>query len=70
MAQTYLSAVPDVSFRMEQLADFLTGTFENYLPWALGSVLAWANEDLVEHDPTGVPHPSRSAGVCPLRRSV
>ena len=36
MAQTYLSAVPDVSFRMEQLADFLTGTFENYLHGHLG----------------------------------
>jgi hypothetical protein len=46
IAATHLGEVRDPVFRSEQLADFLTATCENFLPWVLGTAIGWANEEL------------------------
>ena len=48
LAGTYFGAVADVDFRFEQLGDFINDYFETFLPWLLGTVVAWTNELLVD----------------------
>lgn len=43
LADHHLGGVRDPEFRLEQIADYLTSAFENFLPWAVGLVLSWAN---------------------------
>lgn len=50
IGQAHASQVHDPVFRSEQLADFLTATCENFLPWVLGTVIGWVNSDT---DPEG-----------------
>lgn len=50
LADRYLSDVDSHTeqqegFRFEQLSAFLTAICEHHLPWTLGTVLAWLNED-------------------------
>jgi hypothetical protein len=46
LADGYLGAVADPEFRLEQLADFITAAFDNFLPWAFGLVIEWVNARL------------------------
>jgi hypothetical protein len=53
LAARYLHDVPDEEFRLEQLADHVTAAYENFLPWAVGIVIEWANLALADGD-TGI----------------
>jgi hypothetical protein len=46
LADHFMGAVPDDEFRLEQLADFVTAAFDNFLPWAFGLLIEWANQGL------------------------
>ena len=48
LADGHLGAVRSEDYRYEQLAEFIASVFEHYLPWALGTVVAWVNEALEE----------------------
>jgi hypothetical protein len=48
LADVYLADARDPEFRLEQLADYVTSAFDNFLPWALGILIAWVNDALVE----------------------
>lgn len=48
LANTHLPDARDPQFRLEQLADFVTSAFDNFLPWVLGIFIAWINETLAE----------------------
>jgi hypothetical protein len=43
LGELHLEAVPDANYRLEQMADFLTSACENFLPWAISTVITWAN---------------------------
>jgi hypothetical protein len=49
LANRFLHEVTDEEFRLEELSDFVTSAFENFLPWALGLIVDWANESLREN---------------------
>lgn len=49
MATIHLTRITDDAFRYERLADIVAKVFSSYLPWVLGSVVAWANEELGEN---------------------
>lgn len=53
LADGFLADVHDPEFRLEQLADFLTSAFDNFLPWAVGLLIAWVNDLLAERNPGG-----------------
>jgi hypothetical protein len=53
LAGTFLADVTDIEFRFEQLGDYISDYFENFLPWALGVVVGWANSKLEEGDFSG-----------------
>jgi len=44
LANTHFSAVADIDFRFAQLGDFINDYFEVFLPWVLGTVIAWTND--------------------------
>lgn len=44
IAERFLSAVPDRTFRSEQLSDVIATTCEHFMPWALGVVVRWLND--------------------------
>jgi hypothetical protein len=48
LADAYLADAHDPEFRLEQLADYLTSAFDNFLPWAFGILIAWVNDALAE----------------------
>ncbi len=50
LANSYLAEVRDPEFRLEELADFITSAFDNFLPWALSLVIEWANKRLTEDE--------------------
>ncbi|GAA1152971.1 DEAD/DEAH box helicase [Nesterenkonia sandarakina] len=47
LAQRMLPGVPDVSWRLEQTVDAVSGAFEHFLSWTIGVVITQANELLV-----------------------
>ena len=49
LANTYLSIVEDIEYRYEQLGDFITDYFQNYLPWIFGTIIKWTNSLLEEN---------------------
>jgi hypothetical protein len=57
LADKYLAEVRDPDFRFEQLGDYITGYFDNFLPWVVGTILGWANEseDIEEALPVHLP---------------
>lgn len=48
LAQRMLPGVPDVSWRLEQTVDSISGAFEHFLSWTIGVVTTQANELLVD----------------------
>jgi len=48
LANRHLNEITDEEFRLEELSDLITSAFENFLPWAIGLVVDWANESLHE----------------------
>jgi len=55
LADAYLADARDPEFRLEQLADYVTSAFDNFLPWALGILITWVNDALAERtDEEGV----------------
>lgn len=54
LAEGHLSEVGDVDFRFEQLGDLISNVIEVYLPWILGTLIAWTNELLSEHGGTTI----------------
>jgi len=46
LADRFMDEVRDEEFRLEQLADFATAAFDNFLPWAFGLLIEWANQSL------------------------
>lgn len=50
LGATYLSSVPDETYRDEQLSECISQLFEHVLPWTLNSIIAWANERRSEAD--------------------
>ena len=46
LADGHLAAVAAEDYRYEQLAEFIASVFEHYLPWVLGTVIAWVNDEL------------------------
>ena len=46
LADEHLAAVTAEDYRYEQLAEFIASVFEHYLPWVLGTVIAWVNDEL------------------------
>ncbi|MDE0778277.1 MAG: DEAD/DEAH box helicase [Nocardioides sp.] len=48
LAQRMLPGVPDVSWRLEQTVDAISGAFEHFLSWTIGVVTTQANELLVD----------------------
>jgi hypothetical protein len=44
MADTFLGAVADRTFRSEQLSDVIATTCEHFMPWAVGVVVRWLND--------------------------
>lgn len=48
LADLYLAAARDPEFRLEQLADYITSVFDNFLPWALGILIGWVNEAIAD----------------------
>jgi hypothetical protein len=65
MAVRHFGAIADPSFRLEELADFTTAAFENFLPWTLGILVDWVNLRLREQhaDPDRYLDPSISGLV-------
>lgn len=47
LAQLMLPGVPDVSWRLEQTVDAISGAFEHFLSWTIGVVTTQTNEFLV-----------------------
>jgi hypothetical protein len=48
LAERHLSGVTDPEFRFEQLGDYVSDYFENYLPWVVGTLVDWCNDLLAE----------------------
>lgn len=48
LAQLMLPGVSDVSWRLEQTVDAISGAFEHFLSWTIGAVTTQANEFLVD----------------------
>jgi len=48
LAAEMLPTVPDMTWRLEQTVDAVSGTFEHFLSWTVGVVTTQANELLVE----------------------
>ncbi len=48
LSEHILSAIPDVSWRLEQTVDAVSGAFEHLLSWTVGVVTSQANELLEE----------------------
>jgi hypothetical protein len=46
LAATTLPDVPSASWRLEQMVDAVSGTFEHYLSWTIGAVIEQANDML------------------------
>ncbi|MBK5224206.1 MAG: hypothetical protein JJE52_15305 [Acidimicrobiia bacterium] len=46
LGTTFLSEVTNADYRAEALSEFTSTVFEHHLPWALGSLVAWINEEL------------------------
>ena len=44
IAERFLNAVPDRTFRSEQLSDVIATTCEHFMPWALGVLVRWLND--------------------------
>jgi hypothetical protein len=44
IAERFLGAVPDRTFRSEQLSDVIATTCEHFMPWAIGVVVRWLND--------------------------
>jgi hypothetical protein len=45
LASSFLAQVTDAEFRSQQLGDLISDQFENFLPWAVGTLIRWINED-------------------------
>jgi hypothetical protein len=45
ICEDHLGAVPDETYRYEQLSEFVSSVIEHWLPWALSTITAWVNED-------------------------
>jgi hypothetical protein len=43
LSDSFLGSVKDVSFRFEQLGDFINDYFEIFFPWVFGTMIAWVN---------------------------
>jgi hypothetical protein len=57
LAESFLSAVPDVDYRFEQLGDFIYAYFEIYFPWIFGTIVTWTNRRLELDNPSASPLP-------------
>ncbi len=42
----FLEDIANVDYRAEALSEFTSTVFEHHLPWALGSLIEWINEEL------------------------
>lgn len=49
LAATTLPNVPVASWRLEQMVDAVSGTFEHYLAWTVGAIIEQANEILTRN---------------------
>jgi hypothetical protein len=43
LVNKHLKEISNVEYAYESLGDYLTSTFENYLPWVVGTVISWIN---------------------------
>ena len=48
LGERHLSAVTKADFMFEQLSTYTSTVFEHYLPWVLGTVIRWVNDELEE----------------------
>lgn len=48
LGEKHLSAVTKADFMFEQLSTFISTVFEHYLPWVLGTIVRWTNDELEE----------------------
>ena len=46
LADRHLDSVRSEDYRNEQLAEFIASVFEHYLPWAMGTLVDWVNDEL------------------------
>ena len=46
LADRHLESVRSEDYRNEQLAEFIASVFEHYLPWAIGTLVDWVNDEL------------------------
>lgn len=53
LARQMLPQVSDVSWRLEQTVDAVSGAFEHFLSWTIGVVISQANDLLVREDSIG-----------------
>ncbi|WP_091602895.1 DEAD/DEAH box helicase [Arthrobacter koreensis] len=53
LARRMLPEVPDVSWRLEQTVDAVSGVFEHFLSWTIGVVISQANDLLVSEGSSG-----------------
>ncbi len=50
LANKYLADVSDTDYRFEQLGDYISGYFDNFLPWVVGTMIGWINNSTDTED--------------------
>lgn len=48
LGTAFLGEIANADYRAEALSEFTSTVFEHHLPWALGSLVEWVNEELDE----------------------
>ena len=46
LAEEFLGEIADADYRYEQLTEFIASVFEHHLPWMLGIIIRWVNQNL------------------------
>lgn len=50
LGTAFLSGIANTDYRAEALSEFTSTVFEHHLPWVMGSLVEWMNEELEERD--------------------
>jgi hypothetical protein len=43
LVQKYLQLITNIEYAYESLGVYITSAYENYLPWVIGTIIAWVN---------------------------
>jgi replicative superfamily II helicase len=48
ISDSFFNEIADVDYRFEQVGEYISEYFENFLPWVFGTVVEWTNSMLIE----------------------